>query len=133
MAPLWLFRKAVLFLKNGAFYLFLTALVTFPVRAQVAGNAVSLSGNDYVRTTIWSPELFNSKSFTFEFWFNANSPGVLVGEADTADVTQWDIAFAEVFPGGVIKAGAPNVPTITVGAVAFGTWNHLAVVYNQTN
>lgn len=103
------------------------------VFGQTVGKSVSLKGTDFFRTTLWSPELFDTKNFSFEFWFNASSPGVLVSETDTADVRQWEIAFAEVFPGGVIKAGAPNVPTITVGAVAFGSWNHLAIVYNQTN
>src|SRR5205823_1171939 len=70
-------------------------------------NAISLNGTDYFRTTLWSPQLFTDKGFTFEFWFNASSPGVLVGEADTADVAQWDYSFAEILPGGVIKAGVP--------------------------
>src|ERR1044071_10475669 len=96
---------------------FLVFIATLSTRAQVAGNAVSLNGTDFFRSTLWSPQLFDSKSFTFEFWFNAAGPGVLVGESDTADVRLWDNAFAEIFTGGVIKAGAPNVPTFTVGTV----------------
>lgn len=107
--------------------------VSSNARAQTANNAVSLSGADFFRTTLWSPQLFGSdnRNFTFEFWFNATSPGVLVGESDTANVVFWDVAFAEVFAGGVVKAGAPDVPTITVGTITFGSWNHLTVVYNE--
>jgi hypothetical protein len=102
--------------------------------AQVAGNAVTLKGTDYIRTTLWSSDIFvNNRNFTYEFWFNATGPGVLVGETDTIDPTQWDVAFAEIFPGGVIKAGAKDLPTITVGTVPFNTWNHLAVIYNSAN
>jgi hypothetical protein len=115
------------------FLAFLLALLPAAALAQTAGKAVALKGTDFFRTTLWSPQLFDSKNFSFEFWFNAESPGVLVSETDTANVAFWEIAFAEIFAGGVIKAGAPNVPTMTVGTVSFGTWNHLAVVYNQTN
>src|SRR4051812_45995312 len=132
MAPQSRFKSA--YLGRSVFFALLIFTALFTVRAQAtAGNAVSLSGTDYFRTTLWSPQLFNGKSFTFEFWFNATSPGVLVGEADTADVTKWDVAFAEVLAGGVIKAGAPNIPTVTVGSISFGAWNHLAIVYNSTN
>lgn len=99
----------------------------------LAGKAIALSGTDFVRSTLWSNEMFPDENFTFELWFNADSPGVLVNESDTADVTQWDIAFAEIFPNGVIKAGAPNLPTVTLGSVPFGTWQHLTITYNQTN
>jgi hypothetical protein len=126
------FLKVIRAPMSAAIALVLLGLV-LPSQAQFAGKAVSLSGADYVRTTLWSNQLFDSKSFTFEFWFNATSPGVLVGEADTANVSVWDKAFAEIFAGGVIKAGVPNVPTMTVGTISFGTWNHLAIVYNQTN
>src|ERR1043166_5059026 len=61
------------------------------------GNAIVLKGTDFFRTTLWSPALFPSKNFTFELWFNATSPGALIGEADTADVNRWDNLFAEVF------------------------------------
>src|SRR5688572_1929967 len=115
------------------FLAFFIALLPASALAQTAGKAVALKGTDFFRTTLWSPQLFDTKNLSFEFWFNADSPGVLVSETDTADVALWEIAFAEIFAGGVIKAGAPNVPTITVGTVPFGTWNHLAIVYNQTN
>lgn len=133
MAPSPCFHWAVSALKRGALFLILLASLQSQASAQSAGKAVALKGTDFFRTTLWSPQLFDSKNFSFEFWFNADSPGVLASETDTANVALWEIAFAEIFPGGVIKAGAPNVPTITVGTVSFGTWNHLAIVYNQTN
>lgn len=115
------------------FFLFVLTLATsLPSFSQGSGKAVSLKGTDFFRTTLWSPELFNTKSFTFEFWFNADGPGVLVGESDTADVAFWDVAFAEIFPGGVIKIGAKDIPAVTAGTVSFGTWHHLAVVYNDS-
>jgi hypothetical protein len=127
-----LFTRAIRFTASCVLLLFVYS-TSSSGRAQIAGKAVTLKGTDYVRTTLWSSQLFDNKSFTFEFWFNATSPGVLVGETDTQTATAWDVAFAEIFAGGVIKAGAPNVPTITVGTISFGAWNHLAVVYNQTN
>src|SRR5690349_16265387 len=121
-------------LKARCILVLLAALSLFP-NLHAQNKAVSLSGADFFRTTLWSPQLFGAqnRNFTFEFWFNASSPGVLVGESDTADVRLWDVAFAEVFAGGVVKAGAPNVPTITVGTVTFGTWNHLTVIYNESS
>jgi hypothetical protein len=98
--------------------------------AHPGGLAAKLSGTNYIRTTIWSHQIFDDEDFTIELWFNATGPGILINEPDTADVSVWDYAFAEIFPGGVIKAGVPGVPTFTVGTVAFGTWHHLAVVYD---
>ncbi len=93
------------------------------IRSQIsAGNAVILNGSDYVRTVAWSDALFGgNESFTIEFWFNADAPGVLVNETDTSSAAAWDVAFAEITTNGVIRAGAPNVPTITVGTVDFGS------------
>ena len=120
--------------KGALTFLAFLVFICTPIRGQISpGNAVTLKGTDYVRTTTWSDTLFNNESFTFELWFNADGPGVLVNEADTASAAAWDIAFAEITTGGIIRAGVPNVPTLTVGTVAFGTWHHLAITYNQTN
>lgn len=115
-----------------ALVLALAAAFGPPANAGVAGKAVALKGSDYLRTTLWSNQIFQDKNFTFELWFNAVGPGVLIGEPDTADVRLWDYSFAEVFPDGVIKAGVPGVPAFTVGTVQYGTWHHLALVYNQS-
>jgi hypothetical protein len=108
--------------------------------AQTAGNALSLGGTNYFRTTLWSgyqgeieSKLFDSKSFTFEFWFNALKPGVLLNEMDTSPDGGWDYAFAEVFSDGLLKIGALNVPTTSAGMISFGSWNHLALVYNEAD
>jgi hypothetical protein len=104
---------------------------TFSI-ATPGGSAAKLIGTDYLRTTIWTDTMFTNDDFTFELWFNAQSPGVLINEADTSDPTVWDKSFAEIFPGGIIKAGVPGVPTFTVGTIAFSTWHHLALVYDST-
>lgn len=100
------------------------------VRFSTRNKAVRLVGTDYIRTTTWSHQIFNNEDFTFEMWFKPISPGVLINEADTANTALWDYAFAEVFPGGILKAGAPGVPTFTVGNVTFGAWHHLTLVYD---
>lgn len=97
-----------------------------------AGRAARLSGSSYIRTTTWSNDMFDDEDFTIELWFKAESPGVLINEADTSDVTRWDYAFAELLPGGIIKAGAPGVPSFTVGTIPFNTWHHISVVYDGT-
>jgi len=97
-----------------------------------AGTAASLTGQNYIRTTKWSDTLFNSEDFTFEFWFNAARPGVMLNEADTADTAIWDYSFIEIFDGGVVKAVVPGLPVITVGTVEFGTWHHIALTYSQS-
>lgn len=97
----------------------------------VAGNAVVLHGTNYIRTTLWSPEIFKSENFAFELWFKAIAPGVLVGEADTADVTIWDHSFLEILSDGRIRGGVPGLPAISVGQVPFGTWHHVALNYDH--
>jgi hypothetical protein len=99
----------------------------------VPGGAISLKGDDYFRTTLWSHQMFQNENFTFELWFNATEPGVLINEADTADVTRWDMSFAEIFSNGILKAGVPGVPIITIAEVPLNQWHHLALSYDQTN
>ena len=97
-----------------------------------AGNAVKLAGNDYFRTTTWSPDLFASRSFTFEFWVLPESPGVLVNEADTADVTKWDFAFLEILENGTLAVGTSGITPFNAGLLGFGSWKHVAVTYDNT-
>lgn len=97
-----------------------------------AGSAAILTGQNYIRTTKWSNALFTNEDFTFEFWFNASRPGVMLNEADTADTAIWDYSFIEIFDGGVVKAVVPGLPVINVGVVEFGTWHHIALTYSES-
>jgi hypothetical protein len=105
---------------------------TLPVQAQLATDkAVSLTGGDFFRTTVFSPTMFPTESFSVEFWFKPASAGVLVSEVDTVDTNLWDVALAEILSDGSLRAGAPGVPAIEVAKIEFNTWHHLVVTYDD--
>lgn len=121
-------------LLRQALVCFLSVWLTLPALGQESpGQAVVFNGANFVRSTKWSPDLFPTDSFTFQLWFKATGPGVLISETDTADVRHWEIAFAEILPGGVLKAGAANVPAFTVGNITLDTWHHLTLVCDGPN
>ena len=105
------------------------------------GCALTLNGtNSYVVT----PDLtafFPNTNVTIELWFQANGPGVLVDELGSYPNVNWHDSQIEVVTTATNNAYA-NVlvsvwplpsPWLTVGQVLYGTWNHVALTYNQTN
>lgn len=101
------------------------------IRAQQieAGKAVRLSGSDFVRTALDEPFY----DFTFEFWFNAAGPGVLLNEVHRDDAALWDYTLAEIAPDGMIRAVVPGLEAIDVGTISFGSWRHLALVFDSSS
>lgn len=98
---------------------------------EVIDRAVLLDGSNFVRTTKWSKDLFPNRSFTFQLWLRASQPGVIISETEISNVSSWEIAFAEVFAGGVVKVGVPGIEAFTAGVIEFGQWNHLTLVYDD--
>ena len=84
---------------------------------------------------------FPNTNVTIELWFQANGPGVLVDELGSYPNVNWHDSQIEVVTTATNNAYA-NVlvsvwplpsPWLTVGQVLYGTWNHVALTYNQTN
>ncbi len=94
---------------------------------------MSVTGADFFRNTVQSPQLFPTRNFSVEFWFSAATAGVLASEVDTIDTNLWDKGIAEILADGTVRAGLPGVPNIDLGKVDFNTWHHLAVAYDDSN
>ena len=79
---------------------------------------------------------------TIELWFKANGPGVLVDELGQANPsTGWHDSQIEVVTTTTNNACADvrvrvwplASPGLIVGQIQYGSWNHVALSYNQTN
>ncbi|HUS35063.1 MAG TPA: LamG-like jellyroll fold domain-containing protein [Verrucomicrobiae bacterium] len=88
------------------------------------------------------PRLFYDKNFTIEFWFNASGPGVLLSENEHDSYSDyWNVAIAEALSDGTIVVGLRHsnsppifdIPAFQAGKISFGSWNHLAIRYDESN
>ena len=94
-------------------------------------NALVLNGTSQYMITPDLKSSFPDNSFTAELWFNANAAGVIMTELGTTIINNsWHDAQIEVEPNGDVKVGVWQLAPVTVGNIAFGEWNHVALRYN---
>ncbi|MFN0040815.1 MAG: LamG-like jellyroll fold domain-containing protein, partial [Burkholderiales bacterium] len=76
---------------------------------------------------------FDDESVTIELSFNALAAGVIVSELGQQAINSgWHDSQIEIEANGLVRMRVWNTAAIDVGTVAFGTWNHVALVYNKT-
>jgi hypothetical protein len=97
-----------------------------------SGMAISLTnGSSFFRSSKTTRPFFTTNTITVEFWFEADSPGVLINEVDQFDTTKWDYSFMEVRTNGSLVAGMPGLPNVEMGSIQFGKWYHTALRYDS--
>ena len=101
-----------------------------------AGTALEFDAtNDFVHT----PSLrsyFTNETVTLEVWFNARGPGVIVDER-SVDLVTWADSQIEIVGTanalqGEVRIRVWNTGSVSLGKVAYGTWNHAVLRYNKT-
>jgi hypothetical protein len=99
------------------------------VSATLPSNALNFNGTSaYASTTNFIAALPTS-GVTIELWFKAASAGVIVDEMGGAGA--WHNSQIEILSTGEVKIGVSNVTPVSLGTVAFNTWNHVALRYNN--
>jgi hypothetical protein len=100
------------------------------------GQAFRFDGNDYARTGDLKTFFSNAatRPETIEFWFNAETAGVLVSEiGQVTPTTGFNMSLIEILGSGELRARVDGATgSITAGTVSFGTWHHVAVTYQDT-
>ncbi len=94
------------------------------------GNALNLDGiNDYIIT----PNLYSSfatSDLTIELWFKANAAGVIAAELGTTTLNSgWYDSQIEILSTGEVLVRVWNLSSVSLGTVAFGSWNHVVIRY----
>lgn len=97
-----------------------------------AGNALRLDGmDDYVIT----PHLRNSfsdETVTIELWLRPFAPGVIIDERGyVPGVEVWYNSQMELLASGEIMIRVWNLPSMSLGSVAFGDWHHAVLRYDK--
>ena len=109
------------------------------------GNSVRLTAGDglidkpaldfamdyaYLKSPDYTSHMNTDESMTIEMWIKANGQGVILAEKDSFGY--WAEDELEVDAAGTLYARVDGVPTDTIGSIAFGTWNHVALRYNKS-
>lgn len=114
------------------FVLLLCLLLPLPPAAAetIARNAVSLNGSAFVRTAVNSAQLNINHSVSFEFWFRANGPGMLLSEFAEGSATGNGIVHLRA--DGTLAATLPGLPVLTVATgLQLQRWHHVALSYDR--
>lgn len=107
---------------------------TTTLTASLGNNALQLNGvNQYIITPSLTPVFASKNSFTIELWFKANSGGVLVTElGQNAVNVGFHCSAIEILSNGTVLVRPWNMPSVTLGTITFGSWNHVVMRYNAT-
>ncbi|MEI6767186.1 MAG: LamG-like jellyroll fold domain-containing protein, partial [Bacteroidota bacterium] len=111
---------------NGGTLQLNAASVAVPGNGQIALNGIS----QYVVT----PNLrdhFPTKDLTLELWFKPSSAGVVIAEGGTQNPTLCSSQLT-ILESGELLAHFGSLGTVSLGIVAWETWNHVALCYNAS-
>lgn len=98
------------------------------------GIGLEFDGSGDYAVTPNMRSMFNSESVTLELWFNALGAGVILSEnGNTSPSSGWYDSQIEILSSGEVRVRVWNFSYISLGTVEFGTWNHVAVRYNEAN
>jgi hypothetical protein len=97
-------------------------------------NALQLNGLNQYMITPDLKSLFPSTSMTIELWFMANAAGVVATELGQQVINdQWHDSQIEVLSNGHVMVKVWPLLAVDLGTIAFGTWHHAVVRYNEAS
>jgi chitodextrinase len=92
--------------------------------------------DDYVMTpnmvSYFSNSTGSNETVTIEVSFLATSEGVIIDERGENSLSSyWHDSQIEILSSGEVRVRVWQLPAVSLGTVAFGTWNHAVVRYNK--
>ena len=107
---------------------------TVPLFASAGGNGLRLNGSYQYLLTPNMAGVFPNSGMTLELWFKAFGPGVIADELDPPlQNAAWHDSQIEILADGHLKVRVWDMGAVDLGTVAFGTWHHAVVRYNQAS